>query len=114
MNAKQPATRHCHAIGCTRAVPAALAGEGLCLDHFFERVIRSADDVRARCMESEPVNEEMVGWLLGDARHATQALSLREAVEDVSENEKVLEMLLCLANLQHYITHHSLRVKSPQ
>jgi len=62
-------------------------------------------------MESEFVDEETLAWLLGDAPNTVHALSKSELDRDPEDNEKLLDLLLCLANLQDYITHHSLRVK---
>ncbi|MFZ0638827.1 MAG: hypothetical protein WA020_08490 [Candidatus Acidiferrales bacterium] len=87
-----------------------LAGGNVCLNHFVEMVVEKADQVRGSCVESRPVDEKTIDWLLGDARHAAQALS---ASQPASGNEQVLELLLCLANLQDYITHHSVRVEAP-
>ncbi|MHB8526994.1 MAG: hypothetical protein ACYDD2_12655 [Candidatus Acidiferrales bacterium] len=103
--------RRCHIDGCGKQILPALASEGVCLDHFVQMVIERADSVRARCVESEFVDEETLAWLLGDAPNAVHALSKSELDRDPSDNEKLLELLLCLANLQDYITHHSLRVK---
>jgi len=85
-----------------------LAGDGVCLNHFVEMVVAKADQVRGSCVESLPVDQKTLDWLLGDARHVAQALS---ASQTECWNEQILELLLCLANLQHYVRHHSVRVK---
>ncbi|MGB6483412.1 MAG: hypothetical protein WBE86_07995 [Candidatus Acidiferrales bacterium] len=102
--------RPCHVAGCSAEILPVLAGDGVCLNHFVEMVVERADQVRVRCVESQPVDEKTIDWLLGNARHAAQALS---ASQLGSCNEQVLELLLCLANLQDYIAHHSVRVKAP-
>jgi signal transduction histidine kinase len=88
-----------------------LASEGVCLDHFVELVVRRADLVRQQCLKAEPVDEETLDWLLSVAPHAIQSLSNDANPSDAREGEKILELLLCLANLQDYIAHHSLSVK---
>ncbi len=103
--------RRCDIDGCGKEILPALAAEGMCLDHFVEMVIDRADQVRARCIEAGLVDEEMLAWLLADAPNTVYALAKSEMDRDPSDNEKILELLLCLANLQDYITHHSLRVK---
>lgn len=100
--------RPCHVAGCKAQVLPVLARDGVCLAHFVERVIECADLVRAGCTGAEPADQEVVDWLLGDARATARALSTAE-----TSNEQILELLLCLANLQDYIAHHSVRVKRP-
>ena len=87
-----------------------LAGDGVCLTHFVEMVVTRADQVRGSCVDSQPVDQEILDWLLGDARHVAQALS---SSEPECFSEQVLELLLCLANLHDYVRHHSVRIKVP-
>jgi hypothetical protein len=110
---KDPAllTRRCRAESCAEEVLPPLAGEGVCLDHFVEMVIRSADGIRARCLKGEPADEDAVQWLFSDAQHTVRALASEGEIADPSQNEKLLELLLCLANLQDYVSHHSLPVR---
>lgn len=101
--------RPCHVAGCSGEILPVLAGDGVCLNHFVEMVVAKADHVRESCVESQPVDQKTLDWLLGDARHVAQALS---ASQPGSWNEQILELLLCLANLQDYVRHHSVRVKT--
>ncbi|HEV2287750.1 MAG TPA: hypothetical protein VGR81_02225 [Candidatus Acidoferrales bacterium] len=103
--------RHCHIEGCGREVPKALARETLCLDHFADMVIAQTDAVRAKCLGAEPIDEAMLEWLLSDAPHKVQALAGGESGSEARNNERILELLLCLSNLHNYIRHHSLEVK---
>lgn len=102
--------RPCHVAGCSGEVLPVLAGSGVCLNHFVEMVVERADQIRGSYTESQPVDQETVDWLLGDARLVAQTLSASQAN---GCDEHVLELLLCLANLQDYIAHHSVRVKAP-
>ncbi|MFZ0212108.1 MAG: hypothetical protein WBE20_02320 [Candidatus Acidiferrales bacterium] len=103
--------RHCQIDGCSREVPPALAREAVCLDHFVSMVIARTDAVRALCLGAEPVDEATLDWLLSDAPHAVQALLSSEISGDAPNDERVLELLLCLSNLHDYTTHHSLQVR---
>lgn len=103
--------RHCHIEGCGRKVPVALAREALCLDHFAEMVIAQTDAVRAKCLSAEPIDEATLDWLLSDAPHVIQALSKNPPESEPRNNDRILELLLCLSNLHNYIRHHSLEVK---
>lgn len=103
--------RPCHVAGCSSETLPVLASDDVCLNHFVEMVIERADQVRGSCIESRPVDQKTIDWLVGDARHAAKALSVSQTE---SCNEKILELLLCLANLQDYMEHHSVRTKVPQ
>lgn len=99
--------RPCHVTGCAEEILPILAGDGVCLNHFVEMVVRKADQVRGSCVESRPIDQKTLDWLLGDARHVAETLS---SSPPQSWNEQILELLLCLANLQDYVRHHSVRV----
>jgi hypothetical protein len=102
--------RPCHVAECRSEILPALAGNGVCLNHFVAMVVERADQVRGSCIESRPVDQKTIDWLLGDARHVAQVLS--ESQPECGD-EQVLELLLCLANLQDYIAHYSVRVTAP-
>lgn len=101
--------RPCHVSGCCEEILPCLMTHGLCLNHFVEMVIEKADLIRCACLESQPIDQATVDWLMGDARHVAQVLS---ASYSGHHNEQVLELLLCLANLHDYISHHSVRVRA--
>jgi hypothetical protein len=111
MNGPRVSERRCRSEGCAGEVLPPLASEGVCLEHYVELVVRRADQVRQQCLKAQPVDEETLDWLLSDAPHTIQSLSSGANAENSTESEKILELLLCLANLQDYITHHSLHVK---
>lgn len=102
--------RPCHMAGCNAEILPVLAGDDVCLDHFVEMVVAKAEQVRGSCVESKPVDQKTLDWLLGDARHIAQTLS---ASPPERWNAQILELLLCLANLREYVRHHSVRVKVP-
>lgn len=88
--------RKCHIEGCRKEIPAALAPESVCLDHFVELAIQRADQVRARCMEAEPLDEATLDWLLGDAPNTIHALSDGAFDRDPADNEKYLSCFCAL------------------
>ena len=111
MNGARVSERRCRTAGCNEEVQPPLASEGVCLEHFVELVVRRADQVRRQCVQAQPVDAETLDWLLSDAPHVIQSLSNGASPSHPGEGEKILELLLCLANLQDYIAHHSLSVK---
>lgn len=102
--------RPCHVAGCDGEVLPSLAMQELCVSHFVEMVVEKAEVIRASCLQLQPIDQKTIDWLLEDARHVAQMLS---ASDSGCHDEKVLELLLCLANLQDYIKHHSVCVKAP-
>lgn len=101
--------RPCHVAGCTGEVLPALASDSVCLNHFVEMVVERAELIRTSCLESQPIDQATIDWLMGDARHVAQELSTSDSGH---HDDQILELLLCLANLQDYIRHHSLCVRT--
>lgn len=102
--------RPCHVPGCKSEVLSFLASDSVCLQHFVELVVEKAEMIRSSYIESRPIDQKTIEWLIGDARHVAQALSASASAEN---NEQILELLLCLANLQDYVKHHSMSVAKP-
>lgn len=102
--------RPCHISGCDGQVLPFLASDGVCLNHFVEMVTERADLIRGSCLQAQPIDQETIDWLMGDAHRVAQVLT---ASDSGCNDEQVLELLLCLANLQDYIKHHSVAVKAP-
>lgn len=100
--------RPCHVAGCGGEVLPSLVSSDVCLKHFVQMVVERTECIRDSCLQSQPIDQTTVDWLLGDARHVAQELS---ASDSGHHDEQVLELLLCLANLQDYIRHHSLCLK---
>ena len=79
------APRSCRVDRCAEGVPPALAAESLCLDHFLDQSFTRADFALDRCQRGESIA----------AKH------------DLAQQSRILELLLCIANLNDYIAHHS-------
>jgi hypothetical protein len=95
--------------GCELGVLPILRADSLCLDHFLEQGFNRALQALDRCQRSEPLDRQTVDWLLSDARHAAMGLASHPDRNEPSKQDRVLELLLCLTNLQDYIRHHSVR-----
>jgi len=100
----------CSASGCSATVPATLAQNLLCLDHYVEKAsseLRAALDL---CRQGQPVDSHVLDWLLAGADFAVQTLARNGEDCSPSQRVKVLELLLGLSNLQEYLRHHSVRL----
>jgi hypothetical protein len=65
------------------------------------------------CHEGSPVEPGAFDWLLSQGDFAARALDKDSGVTDALERTRLLELLLCLANLHEYRAHHSIELSSP-
>jgi len=103
----------CRVSRCEQAVPLALAGESLCLDHFLDHAFVQADAAYEQCCRGADVDPEMLEWLLANAHVTLKALSQSGAEHDINYQTRILELLLCVANLNEYVAHHAIRPAPP-
>lgn len=103
----------CRRAPCARSIPTALASEQLCLDHFLDEAFVRTNDIYNRCREQTSIGSAELEWVLSDALLIVKNLE-EGAGEDVSEQrERMLDLLLMLANLHEYVAHHSVRLQRP-
>jgi hypothetical protein len=103
----------CRVTGCSQAVLPALASEFLCLDHFLDQAFSRAGEVLDQCQHSQPLDPRTLDWLLAEGRRAVRVLAGEAGPVDAGHREKILELLLRLANLHEYVAHHSVRLTEP-
>ena len=103
--------RSCRVLGCGQDVPAPLAQEALCLDHYIEHASARLRAALELCQQCQPVDGHILDWLLADADFAVQALCQDARTHSPGQRENLLELLLGLTNLQEYLRHHSVQVK---
>jgi hypothetical protein len=103
------APRSCRINRCVEEVPPALAAESLCLDHFLDQSFTRADLALEKCQRGESIDRATLDWLLADAQLTLSALSELAAKHDLAQQSRILELLLCVANLNEYIAHHSVQ-----
>jgi hypothetical protein len=104
---------HCHRAGCANSAPPALSTAQLCLDHFLDEAFVRSDQALTRCREGVPLNKESLEWLLSDALATVK--NLEESAEEPcpEQRDRMLELLLMLANLHEYLAHHTVRFDRP-
>ncbi len=100
------APRGCRINRCDEQVPPVLASEGLCLDHFLDQSFTRADFALEVCHRGEAIDRATLDWLLADAHVTLNALSESSEARDLARQSRILELLLCIANLNEYISHH--------
>jgi hypothetical protein len=104
---------HCNRAGCANAAPPALSTAQLCLDHFLDEAFVRSDLALTRCREGVPLSKESLEWLLSDALATVK--NLEESAEEPcpEQRDRMLELLLMLANLHEYVAHHAVRFEHP-
>jgi len=64
------------------------------------------------CREGKLVNASSLEWLLSDALATVKNLEEGAAEPKPDQRDRMLELLLILANLHEYVAHHSVRLQS--
>lgn len=103
-----PTQPSCRVAGCEREAVSATSADLLCLDHFLQETFARANQSLSQCQQDQPLDPATLEWLLEDARQAVQLLLGAPGSETAAERDKLLDLLLSLANLQEYIRHHSI------
>ena len=100
----------CKTQACPEAVPAALAAERLCLNHFLDHAHQRASEALGCCVQDRPVESAEVAWLLSQANYLLLLMARMPDEFQPRQRDRMMELILCLANLNEFIRHHSLRL----
>jgi hypothetical protein len=103
--------RACRRDACSNAIPRALTAEQLCLDHFLDEAFVRTDQAFEGCRVGQAIDSKTLEWLLSDALLIVNNLEEGAEQPDANQRERMLELLLILANLHEYVAHHSIRVQ---
>jgi hypothetical protein len=85
----------------------------LCLDHFLDEAFFRSNQTLARCRQGHAMNPGDLEWLLADALVIVTNLEEDAVGPNPEQRERMLELLLILANLHEYVAHHSIRLDRP-
>lgn len=109
MNA--PLSIPCRRDACHNAIPGTLASEQLCLDHFLDEAFTRTDQALQGCRSGRSIDAKGLEWLLADALAIVKNLEEGAAEPNADQRDRMLELLLILANLHEYVAHHSVRIE---
>ena len=103
----------CHRSGCANSAPPALFSAQLCLDHFLDEAFVRSDQALTQCREGAPLSKEGLEWLLSDALATVK--NLEDSAEEPcpEQRDRMLELLLMLANVHEYVAHHDVHFERP-
>jgi hypothetical protein len=97
----------CKRGACPNTIPVALASQQLCLDHFLDEAFTRTDQALQGCRAGRAIDAKGLEWLLADALTIVKNLEEGAAEPDANQRDRMLELLLILANLHEYVAHHS-------
>jgi hypothetical protein len=103
----------CQRAGCPNSIPTVLAGVRLCLDHFVDEAFVRTDLALERCREGRTIDPAGLQWLLSDALTIVKNLEEGADEPEPEQRDRMLELLLILANLHEYVAHHSVQIERP-
>ena len=103
----------CRRAGCVNSLSPGLAGEQLCLNHFLDEAFLRTDETLERARHGENLDPHDLEWLLSDALAIVKNLEEGAGNPNPEQRDRMLELLLILANLHEYVAHHSVRLVRP-
>jgi hypothetical protein len=98
----------CRRSACGNLIPPSLATEAVCLNHFLDDAFRRTDEAMERYREGRPIDSSRLERLLADALAIVNNLEEGASDPQPEDRERMLELLLSLANLHEYAAHHSI------
>jgi hypothetical protein len=102
---------NCTRSGCARLIPPGLVSEQLCLDHFLDEAFVRNERAFQLCSQGQPLDSNSIEWLLSDALAIVKNLEEGADQPNPDQRDRMLELLLIVANLQEYVAHHSTQVQ---
>ena len=102
---------NCRRSGCGRLIPPGLVSEQLCLDHFLDEAFVRNERAFQLCSQGHPLDSSGIEWLLSDALAIVKNLEEGADRPNPDQRDRMLELLLIVANLQEYVAHHSTQVQ---
>jgi hypothetical protein len=104
---------NCRKGGCSNRIPPGLSAERLCLDHFLDEAFVRTEQSLEACQKGLPLDPEVLEWILSDALAVVKSLEENADPPNPSQRDRMLELLLIIANLHEYLAHHSVELQRP-
>lgn len=103
----------CRRTSCANAIPPSLVAEQLCLDHFLDEAFARTDEALQRSQAGYAIDSLSLEWLLADALTIVNNLDDEPTERDANQRDRMLELLLILANLHEYVAHRPVHIVRP-
>lgn len=101
----------CRKSGCVRKIPPGLISEQLCLDHFLEQAFARTEESLKACQTGVSIDARILEWVLSDALAVVKNLEESADTPNPEQRDRMLELLLIIANLHEYLAHHSVHLQ---
>ena len=98
----------CRRTPCANLIPPSLANEEMCLGHFLDEAFGRAAEAMQQCQQGRPIDSKRLERLLADALAIVTNLEEDAGDPKPDERDRMLELLLSLANLHEYAAHHEI------
>jgi hypothetical protein len=102
----------CRKTSCANQIPQSLASEQLCLDHYLDEAFTRTDEALQRSRSGRPIDTVGLETMLADALTIVTSLDDQSGQND-NQRDRMLELLLILANLHEHIAHGAIPVIHP-
>ena len=99
----------CRHTACANAIPRKLSSEQLCLDHYLDEAFERTNAALQRCHAGQSIDAVALEWLLADALTIVNNLDDDPMERNAGQQDRMLELLLILANLHEYVAHKPVR-----
>jgi len=99
--------------GCTAGVMPSLTQIGLCLDHYLAEAMHHLGQALENCKHGVPVDSDELAHLIQEADFATSYLASPQTGDMNPRRERMLELVLGVANLHEYLRRNVLLVNKP-
>jgi hypothetical protein len=100
---------NCRKQRCANTIPPALAGERLCLDHFLDDAFVRTEFALEKCHTGQPIDAKSLESLLADALAIVNNLDEEPQEKNMGQRDRMLELLLLLANVHEFVAHQGIR-----
>jgi hypothetical protein len=103
--------RTCQVDACSERVPGTLLQRGVCLSHYLDDAFTRSAAALQLCQRGQRIDARTTDWLQSQGDFAVRLLAEDSAVLSLAERSRLLELLLCLTNIQEHVRRYA-RAKS--
>lgn len=98
--------RCCRVEGCGASVWPAVSREELCIDHFIEHATKQLLTALEECRAGHRITAATLNLLIQNANLAASFLSTPDQPDCSLRRDRMLELVLGVANLQEHLSAH--------
>jgi hypothetical protein len=80
--------------------------------HYLDKAFTQVAMALETCRLGRPLEPHTLDWVLSQGDLAVRLLS-SEAAQPAENRSRLLDLLVCLGNVQEYMRHHSVRFRDP-